>query len=129
MMIKLVNNNGFKWKNRAHIWFKGYLSNETRLKSEEQIFYELDTIQTKESLLAWLSNTSGCFSVVIKKNNIILLAVDNIRTFPIFYSTGEKEFIITDDPVSMFNDTKEIDILAAFELESAAYVTGNRTLY
>ncbi|MDF1548505.1 MAG: asparagine synthase C-terminal domain-containing protein [Bacteroidales bacterium] len=128
-MLKLVNNNGFKWKNRVDIWFKGYLFYGNKLKPEEQIFSELENIQTKESMITWLDKANGCFSVVIKRNNIILFAVDNIRTFPIFYSIEKTEFIITDDPVSVFNDTKEIDPLAAFEIESAAYVTGKRTLF
>ncbi len=128
-MIKLVNNKGFKWKHKSGIWLKGYLFDGNKLKSDEHIFSELENIETQEDIKAWLSKTKGCFSVVIKKDNAVFLAVDNIRTFPIFYSTDKTEFIVTDEPVSLFKDKKAIDELSAFELESAAYVTGKRTLF
>ena len=128
-MIKLINNYGFKWKNKANNWFKGYLSDKNKLKSDNQIFTELEKIQSKKEFEKWLKQCNGCFSVVINKKDSIFAAVDNIRNFPLFYAIENKELIITDEPVSMFGKTKEINRLASLELESAAYVTGNKTLF
>lgn len=125
----LNNNNGFKWKTKSGIWFKGYLFEGNSLKTEEQVFSELENIQTKKNMMDWLGKTNGCFSVVIKKEDIVILATDNIRTFTLFYTLKNNELIVTDNPVLVFKENKEIDALAAIELESAAYVTGKRTLF
>ncbi len=128
-MIQLVNNYGFKWKNRDGIWFKGYIFDENQIKSEDTIFSELGKIQTKEDLKIWLADANGCFSLVISKENVTYFAVDHIRTFPIFYTIDNGNLVVTDDPVMVFKSTKKINALAALELEATAYVTGNRTLF
>jgi len=128
-MIKLINNYGFKWKNKANCWFKGYLFDKDKLKSDFEILDELEKIQSKEEFEKWLKQNNGCFSVIINKKASNFAAVDNIRTFPLFYTIENRELIITDEPVTMFGKTKAVNQLASLELESAAYVTGNKTLF
>ncbi len=128
-MIKLFNNNGFRWKNNAKIWLKGYLFDGDILKTDKQIFTELEQICTTQDLKIWLKKANGCFSLIIETCDFIWLAVDNIRTFPLFYSTDNKGITITDNPTKIFHNASEINLLAANELESAAYVTGKNTLY
>lgn len=128
-MIKLIKNNGFKWKNKDNLWFKGYLYDGNRLKSEVQIFSELSQIKNKASLVEWLNTSNGCFSIVLTGDFGTLLAVDIMRTFPIFYSRNNNNWVVTDDPVSIFRGNAEVDPMAAVELECSGYVTGCRTLF
>ncbi len=66
------------------------------LKAESLISYFSDC-NDEETFKTKLENIDGYFYVCIKLENEILIAVDRIRTFPIFYQQKEKSIIITDD--------------------------------
>jgi len=128
-MIKLVNNYGFKWKSTANCYFKGYLFDNKVLKSEQNIFEELQQINTQLDFEQWIKQNNGCFSVIIIKNNDIFAAVDYTRTFPLFYALENSELVITDEPISVFGKKKSVNKLASRELESAAYITEFKTMF
>jgi len=127
-MIQLFNNYGFKWQNKSNCWFKGYVFDGDILKTDDEIFSDLELIENKEQMSNWLTNSNGCFSVIIENMDIVILAVDKIRTFPIFYSIENKSIVVTDDPVTVYRKSKQIFKQAEIELETAGYVTGKNTL-
>ncbi|MFN8255230.1 MAG: asparagine synthase C-terminal domain-containing protein [Bacteroidales bacterium] len=129
-MIHLCHNNGFKWLNRLNIWFKGFIFNGNKLMDEDSVFAELVQINDLKDFKNWLLKSNGCFSIVLKSEKGVFAAVDSIRSLPLFYKLAEGEIFITDNPI---NEDKfwfdEISVEASIELETAAYVTGNKTLF
>ena len=128
-MLKLINNQGFKWINQNKIWFKGHMFKGNHLRSVETIYTELELVEEIDDFKKWLKSTNGCFSVVFEKNESIFAAVDIIRSLPLFYSIVNGQLVITDNPVQVFSSSSRFSMDACIELESAAYVTGNQTLF
>ena len=58
------------------------------------------------------------------------MAVDHIRSSPLFFGSGRDEFYVSDDPHWVIRkiNAQDVDELSAEELLAAGFVTGNETL-
>ncbi len=125
MKINLTNNDGYKWYERDNIYVKGYVFNKNKklFKNEELIEYFADT---KCSFKEKLVGANGIFSVIIKKKNKIEVAVDRLRTIPLFYKKNGENFIISD--TNKYDINCDLNEFSVKEFSCSCIVTGNKTL-
>ena len=87
--VDLNINKGFKWYSESNISVKGFLfdSDQNYFEKEQLVDY-FKNVKTKKELLDKISNANGLFTVLIQNSDKeILFSNDNIRAFPLFYST------------------------------------------
>lgn len=123
--INLVHNKGFFWVNNKTIFFKGFIVyNGTYYEGAKALlFFEsysnLDKIKEEMHLI------NGLFSLIINRMDYLLIIVDRVRTFPLFYQ-AEKCITVTDDPYSFTNKTLNKRNIDEFLL--TGFTTENKTL-
>ena len=127
-MIKILleNNQGFKWYTKNNVFVKGYIFDDQNnyYAGESLLDYFLNITDVKH-LMNKLKKTNGLFSLVIHKKEILFLAVDRLRMFPIFYQEDKKEIIITDNTNKL---KANINHRVIDEFKATGYVTGKNTL-
>ncbi len=133
-MIKVdfIINKGFKWHTENNISVKGFLfdSNQHYYEKEGLIDF-FKEVKTKKDLFEKISNINGLFTVFIQLSNTeFLLANDIIRSFPIFYSTQNDVFNISDSASEIIKTipSPELHLRAKNELLSSSYVRGSNTI-
>lgn len=130
--VDLNINKGFKWYTENNISVKGFLfdSDQNYFEKEQLVGY-FKNVKTKKELLDKTSNANGLFTVLIQNSDKeILSANDNIRAFPLFYSTQNDVLHISDNAYEVLKSIQnpELNIPAKNELLSSSYVTGSSTL-
>lgn len=68
---------------------------------------------------------SGFFSFIFQSKDFSIIAVDIIRSIPIFFEKKDKSLVITSDN----KKDNDIDSISLMEIESLGYITGSNTLY
>lgn len=102
--INTVYNKGFKWYAKENIQFKGFL------KYKGTYFERVDAIdfllqyQVFDQLKLLLPDLDGMFSFIVSGRESVIIAVDRMRTFPLFYSQSVNGVYITDDPYQLIEN-------------------------
>ena len=128
--VLLMNNHGYAWHEQNGIFVKGYAfdSEDNCFEADGlvQLFRGVTSVEDFEGIVKHLN---GLFSVVIKTEESFFLAVDITRTFPLFYSKQNGEWIISDD-ANILNDKYQLRLDKEAEeiFKCTGYVTGNKTL-
>lgn len=98
VIVRLINNHGYKWYDRVNIKAKGYIfDNEGKLFQGNKLCEFFRGIGTLPDFINKLKETNGLFSVVIEHNKTVFAAVDRCRTFPLYYTKNGENLIITDN--------------------------------
>lgn len=130
-MIKLNYNFGFKWCKTQDIFVKGFLTDQDgKYYESDDLLKYFGNIHTCDEFKTKIKNANGLFSVIIKNGNNYFVAVDKLRTFPLFYYEAKDEYIITDD--SSFIQTEfnlSLNKISQDELLSSGYTTDKYTMY
>jgi asparagine synthase (glutamine-hydrolysing) len=124
IIISLKYNKGFRWTDNGSVFFKGFMVYNGKYLKEEQVVNLFNNCTGFHDIKDIIKSADGLFSLIIKKGNSVLLAVDRVRTFPLFYTTDE-DITITDDPYSLQGMTDEI---SAREFLLTGLTTGSSTL-
>jgi len=130
--IDLIINKGFKWYSSNNVFVKGFLfdSNKTYHEKEKLVKY-FANVKTKNDLLQKINKVNGLFTICIQLSvNNILIANDNIRAFPIFYSKQHNQFHISDSVSQILKSiqTPIFSPLSKNELLASSFVSGSNTL-
>ena len=131
-MIKLFYNDGFEYKHKDNTYIKGYFYKGFDNLSAENVFNELSDIKDEKTFSSFLKSIDGCFQIIFETKDKIFAAVDFIRSMPLFYTTVNNEFYISDnsDYLSKLSDDNGIlSPLSLSEFKLTGYVIGNNTLY
>ena len=129
--IRLSCNKGYKWFRENDIYVKGYiLAPDGQLLKESALATYFSSIETPDDFKKRLKQANGLFSVVIKKDENLFAAVDNVRAFPLFYYQKDDFFVVTDSPDALVTDNVSlvVDENNAVILSYAGFVTGSKTL-
>jgi asparagine synthase (glutamine-hydrolysing) len=128
--VQLNYNHGYKWFSHNGIYVKGYVFDEDNvLYKEDKLLNYFENIKTEEEFKDSISNANGIFSVIIKNDDCVMVAVDTVRTFPIFYLKNKNEFVISDDTYYLKENYRcSIDKATVDEFLTTRYVTGDETL-
>lgn len=84
----------------------------------------------QEKISSFINNIQGNFSLIVKSDSLSLIAVDKIRTYPLYY-------IVIDDQVVFSSNSKKlikkynlkVSMESALCIASAGYTIGNDTLF
>lgn len=83
-----------------------------------------------------LKRLNGFFAIIMHSDERTAIAVDKVRSIPLFYSIDKKEFLIADN-ANLLQDTsttgktrtlKGVDPVSAAEFAAGLYLNGSRTL-
>ncbi|MCF6306852.1 MAG: asparagine synthase C-terminal domain-containing protein [Flavobacteriaceae bacterium] len=128
-IIHLKYNNGYKWFSNEEDYVKGYIFDNDILYKDENLLEYFSKIKNVSDFKDKIKKAKGLFSVIIKREDIIFVAVDKVRTFPLYYFDNNNEFIITDDTYYLKNKNQlDYNQLSIKEFLFARYVTGKETL-
>ena len=128
--IKLTHHNGYAWYDNGTVFVKGLLFvSDTLLKGSDLVdfFAECSDI---EQFKKRLEKANGIFSVVVKKDTQLWVAVDRLRCFPIFYRKKDNIVRVGDDVDALF-DAKEPKVWnqeARRMFSASGYTVGEDTL-
>lgn len=125
--IKLYNNNAFSWYNSNNIFVIGYIEINEKIYEKEQFANYIKQVNTQEELKELLKGVNGYYSIVINKEDGLLMAADVIRSFPVFYQILDDKIIISDD-INYFKN-KKLDKINEKLFITNGYVIGSDTLY
>ncbi len=118
------------WKKHAieniYLWVKGYIYSHTI----EEIVNICKYIKT-DDLLAFVNSIDGHFALVIQRVDLTFMAVDKIRSIPLFWIENEDSIIIDSIATNLVEQlqSKELDKEAELTFSMSAYTTGDNTLY
>lgn len=93
LTYQLVN----KWYHKNNIYVIGYAFHQNILLIEKTLANYFSTIKNEIDFKEKLTSLSGHFAVVIENNNNYLIAVDMVRTFPLFIFYKENKIILSDE--------------------------------
>ncbi len=125
--IHLVHNRGFRWFHRSGMYFKGYIRTEGQHLEGEKALDYFTGFSGVQSAQDSLPRVDGMFTVLIRINDQLLVIVDRMRTFPLFYSHKKDAIMITDDPYQ-FHKIHPLDAEYAKEFLLTGFTTGRNTL-
>jgi asparagine synthase (glutamine-hydrolysing) len=77
-----------------------------------------------------MASLNGFFSAILDSDDATFLAVDRVRSIPLFYSITDSKILVSDDSRLILKEIGggNASRLSASELLCAGYVTGNETL-
>jgi len=103
--ISLLHQNGYAWTDNGRVFVKGFLiSEKEEVLREEKLLAYFAACTTKEQLCQCVKNANGMFSVLIQKEDELLVAVDRLRCFPLFYRWKKDCLRISDEVDALFDD-------------------------
>ena len=133
MMKNVITNiklNKF-WKKingkNCEIYLKGYIYSY----NENDLIKIIENIEKKD-IEAFIKSIDGHFALIIKKDNFSFIAVDKIRSTPLFFITINNQFYIDYDPKNLVNRKgfkKEIRNDSILEIAMSGYTLDNKTIY
>ena len=80
----------------------------------------------------FVKSLDGSFAIAVERENFAFIAVDRIRSTPLFFSTIGDNFYVDCNPNKLVDRNKfkkDIDIDAILELHMSGYTIGNKTVF
>jgi asparagine synthase (glutamine-hydrolysing) len=114
-------------KNDINVFYKGYFYSHTI--SEIVDYISSMPISEVEELI---KKIDGHFALVIIHKDMTIVAVDKIRSTPLFFTVIEDTFFIDCDPkrlISNIQFVNDINESAALEISMSGYTIGNKTIF
>jgi asparagine synthase (glutamine-hydrolysing) len=122
-MIKVNVKEHFFWKkivlDSCTLWLKGYIHNKTDNEIIED-FSKLNSFHYERYLLS----LDGHFALIFRNNNLTLIAVDKVRSIPLFYN----DLSVSSEPMSILN-SKSVNHNAVLSIRMSGYTIGEDTIY
>jgi asparagine synthase (glutamine-hydrolysing) len=111
----------------VNLWIKGYIYSHRM----EEIIDICESIKLDE-ISSFINSIDGHFSLVVQKEDLTFMAVDKIRSTPLFFTQIENSLFIDNNPKNLinlngFNNTMKED--SKLEVSMAGYTIGNKTVY
>lgn len=125
--IKLNYNNAFKWINEDNIYVIGYAYHKNKLLNEAEFLNLVKETKTEKDIIKLVKQLNGAFSIIKVLVDKIVLATNNVRSFPILYQKNGKEILISDN-INNFSNLK-INENNVQELLSLRVCSNNKTIY
>jgi len=129
--IDLKYRYGFNWYHKEGIYVKGYLFDAgNTLYQDEELTSYFSSVSDYHSFREKVSQTNGMFSVIIVKEDLILMGADIIRTFPLFYHYDGHSLHVSDNAQFLAETySLEVNTTRSIEYLATGFTTGKRTLF
>lgn len=130
MTISLQHNKGFIWHSNNTTYFKGYFYVDDCFYEKENALNFLSSFKNNQDLKTLLQKINGVFTILKKEKDNLFIASDVTRSFPVFYTYYENNWLISDNIIFMKNKLDKIifDDLSELELKASNHVHGFKTL-
>ena len=119
------------WKkykeNNLKIWIKGYIYSHTIDR-----IIDICKYIKKDEVSSFLASIDGHFALIVQKDDLTFIAVDKIRSIPLFFINIKNDFFIDCDPKNLVNLNKfdkKIDENAKLEIAMSGFTIGNKMIY
>ncbi len=127
--IRITRNKFWKKfnKNNLNLWIKGYIYSHTIDK-----IIEICESTKIDDIPSFLESIDGHYALVLQRNDLSFIAVDKIRSIPLFFTKIKNDFFIDDDPKNLVNLNdfdKSIDDSAELEIAMSGFTIGNKMIY
>lgn len=121
---------GRNWLEKEGVFFTGCFFYDGGFLNDGQVYDCLSKIKTLDDCKILLKNLNGFFSFIIKTQNKVFVAVDRVRSIPLFYTTKDNKLFISNDAEAVRRVTGDIDFdpIAVQEF-TAQIVCGSDTLF
>ena len=131
--IILTRNKGFKWVENGSIYFKGYHSFRDQINSidQDKLFAYFSNVRDVSHFSNLIKDINGCYSIIVKENNKTYIAVDRVRSIPLFFSMQNNMFYVSDSLVAIKKITgiNTINKWSSVEFQHTGYVSLSHTLF
>ncbi len=129
-IIKTNINFGFQWFEKNLIYFKGFFFNrQNELLDKESAFQYFANAQTFSEFKNLVTAANGQFCIIINKNDETWVAVDRLRSLPLFYYYHYDRWLITDQTeLLLYKTNSKIKIINQTEFVATSFVIGKETL-
>lgn len=126
--VKINLNHG--WKKIDNIYIKGTILENNHILKPEDVFHKLNELE-ESKVIDCLRHLNGYFSIINVNENNGWMAVDRIRSFPLFYGKQKDSLIISDVASLVKEQVGDLDIhpIARQEFLLTGFVTGPDTLF
>lgn len=121
---------GKHWHNVGNVSVIGAGFVENELQQREALVDYFGQVHNWDDFVKRLQRLNGFFAVIIWRDNELYAAVDQIRSYPLFYAVYENSVFLSDDPEWIQSQIggQIIDFVSLFEFLLTGYVTGPFTL-
>lgn len=129
--IRLSHHNGYAWCDNGTVFVKGFLLDESdHVLQGQDLLASFDACATPEQFGKQLEKANGMFSVLVKRDRQLWVAVDRLRCFPLFYRKMNGVVRIGDDVDALFDEkeSKTWKQEACRMFSAAGYTVGEDTL-
>lgn len=130
-MVKINIKTNLFWKkhtlNNLSIWIKGHVYTH----SIDKIINICKDIK-KNEVSSFIEKIDGHFALIVQRDDLTFIAVDKIRSTPLFFVKIKDDFYIDYDPKNLVNLNefdKIIDENAKLEISMSGFTIGNKTIY
>lgn len=120
-----------KFVQKGNVYVTGKCFSENVLIEEDCLLKDLGHVFDAEQFESKLSQYSGFYAVAINYGDKCFVAVDRVRSIPIFYSKNTSDIYISNDAEWVRQQVSDgsLDVRAEEELLSVGNVTGENTLF
>jgi asparagine synthase (glutamine-hydrolysing) len=131
MTININIETDFLWSKycvgTTNIHIKGYIYSHT----VNDILNHASVLK-RDDVESFLKSLDGCFAIIVQKGEFTLIAVDKVRSTPIFFTKIKGCYYIDCNPTNLverngFN--KYVNDDAILEFRMSGYTIGNKTVY
>lgn len=129
VQIKLINHKAIDWQIKDNNYFRGWFFNEDIYYEKDSTFIFYDLIK-QYSFKRAISMINGNYSCIYSNEKSTYVAVDRIRSFPLFYCNFEGQVYVSDSVEELVNIVgKNIDDNHMKEFMATGYITGDKTMF
>jgi asparagine synthase (glutamine-hydrolysing) len=121
---------GAGWHTSGSTRVRGYAHLDDRFLQGAELARVLDTCPSSDTWQGTVARLNGCFAAITQRGEIVLAAVDRVRSIPLFYGAdgvacrvSDNAYLIPDAPQG-----PSFNAIAAAEFRLTGYVTGRETL-
>ena len=111
--IKLTYNAIHKWLKQEVVSVIGNIFIDNNLVQEQSFANTFHCITNEENFVQQLQKSDGHFAVIIETNDFVFMAVDRMRTFPLFI-TQKNDTIYISDEITTENEEINTDAINDF---------------
>ncbi len=129
-MIRINIKEEYFWKKHTTdniiLWLKGYLFNKTT----KQLINDFSPLNIND-IKDYLIKLDGQFALVAQTENWTMMAVDKIRSIPLFYAKNNNNWSIDSQAPSLVKkaNLRELNKDAILSFKMSGYTVGEDTLY
>lgn len=131
-MVKVIitNHKAINWVKKEDDYFRGWFFDDDGYHEKEDALCFFDSIHDDE-FGKKLNDINGNYACIYSSKDNTYVAVDRIKSFPLFYTKHGDEVYISDSAEKLIETTGEekLEMGHVQELMATGYVTGEKTVY